>query len=139
MTTTERPERARWAAAAPAGPPPRTTTSHSGQTMWWSKEAFIFDILHFVRNGLRDDKTELRPLLDHVYVLPTFRHPLSIVLLTAPHLIRTLAGPPVHTGLDAAIVEVGLPRHGHSRGQRTGRQLCVDAEQALCVVSRLIK
>src|SRR6266540_4794117 len=93
MTTTERPERASvMAAAAPTGPPPRTTTSHSGQTMWWSKEAFIFDILHFVRNGLRDDKTELRPLLDHVYVLPTFRHPLSIVLLTAPHLIRTLAG-----------------------------------------------
>ena len=39
--------------------------------------SFIFDILHFVRDCFRHDKPELRPLLDHVPVLPIVRRPIS--------------------------------------------------------------
>src|SRR5258705_13271428 len=107
MTTTERPARASvMAAAAPAGPPPRTMTSHSGQV----RRALIFGKLNFIRNCLCHDKSELRPVLDHVYVLLPIGRPHSMGILTAPHLVRTLAGPPVRAIGAIAIVEVGLPR-----------------------------
>src|SRR5262249_20312886 len=131
------------AAAAPAAPPPRTTPSNSGGRGCWFKEAFIFDILHFVLNRLCHDKTELGPVVDHV---PLIGRPVSMEILTAPHLIRTLAGPPVCAtqsicGLFVAIaiVEIGLPRYSHCCGQCAGVFSGVDAERTFLVISRLIK
>src|SRR5437879_13490854 len=106
MTTTERPPRASvMAVAAPAGPPPTTTTSHSGDGGRFER-AFIFDVLHLARDHLGHDKSELRPLVDHVETVPPHWRPRGIASLAAPHLVWALARPPVRAFLKRSILEV---------------------------------
>src|SRR5215204_2937692 len=76
---------------------------------------------------------------------PTGRYP------RAPHLaamdiVRTLAWPPVPTAEKLIIVtdkaagkEVSLPRYCHPCSQRAGRELRVDTEQAVPIISGFLK
>src|SRR5215831_1364641 len=108
ITVTERPARTSViAAAAPAGPPPRTTTSHSGDGR--IDKALIFDVLDLVRGFPFHDEAKLRPALRHVGALPVLRDPLDAGLLAPMHLIGPLARPPIGALGRAAVVEIRLP------------------------------